>query len=863
MLTESYRTVDLPDRRVVRYSNGLTAILARHDAAPTAAVRVYVRGGSALEGVHSGAGLSHLFEHLVTCDGAGPYSEGELMQLADELGGLVNAYTTTDHICYHANVAAEGTVASLNLLAQYVVAPRLSREVFDRELGVVQRELERDRDDPETQLEELVQELLYEGRPHAAPVIGYRDRLVTLTHADLVAHHQRVHTGENVIVVVAGDIGIDAISSAIAASFSGLSRGLRIDECLDDPAALVAPRRVTRRMDVESASITIAFPTVRERDIDDVPLDLLAAILFDGDDARLVKRLRWDEERVYDIGGAHDSASFARGSLQITAQCDVEDIERVESAIVDELAKLAKRPVTRRELERARQQTRTTILYHRETAEGYATQLGEDFLATGDIAYCEAYLARVAAVTTNEVAAAAQRHLIDRPYVSARIVPRTDTLAPSHIQTDPAAATFRKELTDEGLTLLARSLPHSAFVAVSINLLGGVVAESPEHSGAFHALASIWTRGSAQLTANELAAAFAERGASIRATTGLNQFGLSFIALAEDFEKLWPLFVDTLLSPSLSQAEWKKARRAILDSIARQDESWHSELVRFAREQFFTDSPYRQQRFGTRESIGAVTAKSLRTVYDRFVHPGNAVLSVAGQIDIDCVIARIRNDLGQWSLPGGRWQPAKPDEVHTGRDRVFVKESSGDREVAGVFIGYPGLSYADRVDRAAVTVFDTMLAGYSLASGRLYHALRGSDNDLAYEVAGIGFSGLLPGYIAYTSGCEPARVNEVSRVMRAQIEAIRTGAFDEAEVGRAKAMIRAGELDQLQSAAEIAVRTSVDEVLGLGADDWKVFLDEVDAASIDSVRQAAGRYLNHPTIVVTTPTPDNVRIEVD
>lgn len=862
MLTESYRLRDTADQRVVRFSNGLTAILARHDAAPTAAVRIYVRGGSVFEGALTGTGLSHLFEHLITCDGAGKYSESDLLELADDLGGLVNAYTTMDHICYHANVAAAQAGDALEMLGQYVVAPHLSRAVFDRELGVVQRELERDRDDPETQLEELVQGLLYEGHPHAAPVIGYRERLVTLTHEDLLRRHGAVHAGENLVVVIAGEIDIDAVSERISTLFAQTPRGVRVDVPLEDPMPLVAIRRVTRAMEVESASITMAFPTVRERHVDDVPLDLLSSIMLDGDDARLVKRLRWDEQLVYDIGGTHDSAPYAPGSFQVSAQCDADKLECAEAAVLEELAALETRIVSSRELERAKRQALSTILYHRETAEGYATQLGEDYLAAGDIAYCEAYLERVRSVTVDEITAAARRYLIGRPFVSGRIVPRDLVAAENRDVATQAPAGVVRAQSDGGLTLLARFLPNSAFVAVSINFIGGVVAENDETSGLFHALGSVWTRGTEEHSADALSAAFAECGAALRSTSGLNQFGLSFVSLVEDFDRLWPLFVEALRSPALSAEEWNKARPPILDAIARLDESWHNELVRFARGQFFATSPYRLDRIGNERSVTAFDALQLRGAYERFVRPANAVLCVAGGVEADSVLERVRRDLANWTGEGERWRSSSKAVATAKGDRLFVKQSSGDREVAGVFIGFPGLSFAGRGERAALTIADTILAGYSLASGRLYQALRSGDNDLAYEVSGIGFAGLLPGYIAYSAGCEPSRVGEVHRVMRDQIDAVCRGAFDADEVARAKAMIRSGELDQLQSAAEIAVRMSVDEVLGLGAEDWRDFLEEVDAATIEQVREAAARYLRHALVAVTTPEPGTVNLSI-
>ena len=79
--------VDSAGRRVIVFSNGLTAILQRHSVLPVAAVRVYVRGGSAMEGPWTGTGISHLLEHVLTGDGTTRHSEAQLLALGDSVGG--------------------------------------------------------------------------------------------------------------------------------------------------------------------------------------------------------------------------------------------------------------------------------------------------------------------------------------------------------------------------------------------------------------------------------------------------------------------------------------------------------------------------------------------------------------------------------------------------------------------------------------------------------------------------------------------------------------------------------------------------------------------------------------------------------
>src|SRR5690349_13933188 len=46
-------------------SNGLTILVQENHASPVVAVRFYVRTGSLYEGKYVGAGISHLFEHVL------------------------------------------------------------------------------------------------------------------------------------------------------------------------------------------------------------------------------------------------------------------------------------------------------------------------------------------------------------------------------------------------------------------------------------------------------------------------------------------------------------------------------------------------------------------------------------------------------------------------------------------------------------------------------------------------------------------------------------------------------------------------------------------------------------------------------
>ena len=862
-IRESYRLIDEADRRVSVFSNGLTAIVSRHDAAPLAAVRVYVRGGSVFEGRWTGTGISHLLEHVVTGDGTASHTERELLELGDAIGGMVNAYTSVDHICHHVVTAREHCATAIEMFADYVVRPLLSPAIFERELGVVQRELERDRDDPDTQLEEMLHELLYRGHPMQYPVIGHREGLMTLTHQDLVEYNRRVQTPENVAVVVVGDVEIPQVMECIGRAFRGFQRGPRFEFRLPEPAPVVAPIRAVQTRQVEAASLTVAWLTVCEADRDDTALDLLSSILLEGDHARLVRSLRWDGGLVHDIAGTHDSSWHTPGAFQVSARCDADRRDAVVDGVLQVIGGLDQQPISDSELARAKTQNLTALLFQRETAEGLAALFGEDFLATGNADYSAAYERRIREATAGDLMRAAKQYLRPNSFALAAVVPKGRAAQRPTCMTAHRPERPVEWQLSNGLTCLLRPMHSSSFTAVNLCFPGGLLAEGSEDNGVFNLMAQCLIRGTKDCSGDEIAERFASQGSHLRSIAGLNQVNCGFAVPSGDLESLVEIMADVLAKPAFDSEELGKIKPAVCDAIARFDEDWQVELMRFARRCFFEFSPYRMSRLGTIESVTAMTADTLRSRHRRYICAANGVLAITGDIEPDRARAILERYFG--GMPRGE-RAAKPDierEPARESDRLFVKRAADDREVAGLFIGFRGLSLADRQHRAAIVVFETMLAGYSLSGGRLYSALRGGDRDMVYEVSGESLIGVLPGYIAFIAGCEPDRVNDVYRIIRREIDEVRAGRFDEAELERARNMVAAGELDILQTTTDFAVRMSVDAALGLSAWDWEAFLQEVRGVRHDDLIAAADAYLTASTIIVVTPEPESVELGLE
>src|SRR5215467_7621335 len=186
--------------------NGLTVLIEENHANPVVSVEVFVRTGSMYEQEYLGSGISHFFEHLIHGGTTSTRSAAESRRLLEAIGNNTNAYTTLDHTAYYINTTAEHWRTALELLADWMFHSRLTPAEFEREKGVVQRELEQDLDNPEQMLAQTAMETRFQVHPIRYPVIGYKELVQKVARDDLVTYYQRMYTPNNMLLVVVGDV---------------------------------------------------------------------------------------------------------------------------------------------------------------------------------------------------------------------------------------------------------------------------------------------------------------------------------------------------------------------------------------------------------------------------------------------------------------------------------------------------------------------------------------------------------------------------------------------------------------------------------------------------------------------------------
>ncbi len=853
--------VDRPDERVAVLSNGLTLILKAHRTAPVVAVRMYCKTGSIYEQEYAGAGISHLFEHLLHGGATTTRSEAESERILAQIGQNTNAFTSYATTCYFINTSRENLQAAVNLLGDWITRPAFPEEAFKREWGVVQRELERDVDDPDRQLHYTMMETMYLRHPLRFPVIGHKQAVQSLTKSDIVAYYHRMYVPDNVIVSIAGDLDLNVATGIVAKEFASFERRPVRTITLPEEPEMTTPRSAVRRMNTQAAMLRLAWPTIRLTDPDLYALDLLSFVLTQGESARLSRTLVREQQLAYSIDSYSWTPDYARGLFVLSARLDPKNVEPVTAAVWTEIRRLQAELVSDEELSQAKRQKVAEHVFARQTAEQIAGAMAEDFIATGDVHFSDNYVARIQEVSPEQVREAARRYLRPERTGTIAVLPRGEA-AP---ETQPLAERTqppRKITLDNGLRVVLRRDPSAALVSMQMYCLGGLICEDPARNGISNLVGELLLRGTKTRSAEQIARFFDSRGAVVEGGSGINTFFVRCEILREDFDEAIEVFADVVQNPAFAPDELERIRPRILDAISRIDESWRTELDAYFRGRFFTHSPYRMLSIGSAEPVRRLSPADLAAFFQRYMVGPNVVVAVFGDIDEARAEQAVRNLFAGLPSKMSAPRPTIPPEPAIEADTLYIKKAPPDRRAAGLYVGFRGMDVANTRDRYPMAVLDTIMSGYMYPGGWLFAALRGGDRDLVYEVHALNMVGVEPGYFGMYAACQPERVNEVYRIMVEKIERARAGRFDDAELKQAKAVILATNLLQSRTNAERATQSATDELYGLGFDHRERYASLIESVTLEDVQRVARQYLTKAIVTVVTPDPDAVRIGI-
>jgi len=840
----------VPIHRVL--PNGAQIVVEENHAAPVAAVRFYVGVGSVYEGEYLGAGISHLVEHC--CDrGTAQRSAEEIDQAQAAMGGYVNAYTTYDHTCYHVTTSAQQVDTAIDLLGDYVLGATFPKQEVDNQIKVITREIARVDDDPQRAAFELFNQTMFRRHPQRYRVIGYPARFNELTREDVVKFHRAYYTPDNLVAVAVGDFDADKIADRLEAVLSRYRRHPGPPLVLPDEAAPATVRRASRQREgLQRAHLVLGWRTVDLFHPDLYALDVLAYVLGHGDSARLPRLLREELGLVDTVNVWSDTPAYGAGTFVISATLDPANLAKVEQKILQVTKGLTKKLVGEEELQRAKRQKEAVFVYAQETAAGRAGILGTDLLLTGDIGFSDKYLDGIRAVTAEQVREVACKYLLPDRYVVTSLVPAAKETESATVgkQRSPAPRA-KKYVLDNGLTVLIRAEPGATAVHIATATRAGLRYEDEQTNGITRLMARMLLRGTEQRSRSEIMEAVDSLGADLEAYSGRNSFGLTARCLPEDCLEILAVVADCLQNPTFPEEEFSRLQQLTLAQLGARREDIDNVAEKLLRATLFQHHPYRFSELGTPDSIQWLTAEQVKEFYHKVCGPSSTVLMIQGNVDRTKLRQAVQNEFGKWGQQE-LFSPEITDEPPLTERRSKTVER--DQNQAIIYYGFLGPQVDDEY-RYIRDVLTALLTGMGTPTGRLHDVLRGKG--LVYATYAYEMAGLDPGYYAIYAATAPEKIDEVREIIEDNVTRLGTELVDNEELTRAKNACVSNQQISLADPGRRAQLQALDELYGMGYDNYRNYQERIEAVTAQQVRDYAHQLLDLQACAVVITRPES------
>ena len=827
--------------------NGLTIIVQQDHSAPVASVQAWCATGSIDEDQHLGAGLSHILEHMLF-KGTSTRSTNEIAQKIQDVGGYINAYTSFDRTVFWIDVPKDGVGTALDVLADAMMNSTLPPAEYQKEQEVIRREFAMGMDDPDRMASLLMFSTAYQRHPYRFPVIGELEIYNQLTQEQVMQYYKTRYVPNNLTFVVVGDVDAEKVRQQLAELFKPYpEKSLKPMFIPEEPPQL-GRREVHQEFATELTHLAMAWhiPGVTSPDVP--ALDLLSTILGDGRSSRLYRRVREEAGLAFSIS-AFSYTPGDPGLFGIDATVDAKKRDAAEQLalrIVDEVKQAG---VAADELDKAKKITLSHHLGALTTMRGQASDIGSNWLLTRDLNFSRQYLDAIQTVTLDDVKRVAAKYLTENNLTVVSLNPKGSLAGKTEAAKAPAAGEIQKFDLANGLRLLVREDPRLPLVGMGAVFRGGLLAETPQTNGITRLMAKVLLKGTKTRTAEQIANQIEAVGGSISSDAGNNSFSVSVDVMNPDVKLGLDLLSDVLLNATFPEKAVAREKEIQIASIQQEEEQLTTVARNIMRQALFPQHPYALRSNGSVESVQRLTQKDLADFRDRYVVAKNGVIYVFGAVKAAEVKQLVEQTLGKMNSGALALTDAKPS-VPLGKSEIV--ESRKDKAQGVIMVGFRGASLSSP-DRYALELIDE--ASSDLGS-RFFVRIR-EQMGLAYYVGASEMQGLVPGLFAFYLGTDPQKIEPVKTALLDEIKKLAHDGLTPEELARAKKKLIGQQEIANQSNDAFGYHCALDELYGLGFNYYKSLEHEVNAVTLEDIKQVAAKYFRDtPYVLATVRPPD-------
>ena len=379
--------------------NGIKVVLEEIRYVRSISFGIWVKNGTRNERPEQN-GISHYIEHMMF-KGTEHRSARQIAEEMDAVGGQINAYTTKEYTCYHTRVLDKHMEQALDVMSDMLLCPAFLQEEVEKERNVIMEEIDMYDDAPEELVHDCLQDDIWRNSSLGMPILGTKQTIGTFTAETIRQYYENNYHTNNIVLSVAGNFQSEDMM-ALLNRYLGQWQSKGIYKPYQTKAEYHVSR-IQKNKDVEQLHTCIAFRGLEREHPLKYALSVFNTIFGGGMSSHLFQKIREEQGLTYAIY-SYTTAFADTGLFCIYASMNPNQAQRVYQGIGKEIKNLQKQGVTEKALHVTKEQMISNFIIGSESTLNRMTSAGAALLLRDDVQTIEAVIAKIEAVTLEDMA---------------------------------------------------------------------------------------------------------------------------------------------------------------------------------------------------------------------------------------------------------------------------------------------------------------------------------------------------------------------------------------------------------------------------------------------------------------------------
>lgn len=632
--------------------NGLTLLVHEDHKAPIVAVNVWYHVGSKNE-KEGKSGFAHLFEHLMF-NGSENYNKDYFLAL-EKIGGTdLNGTTNSDRTNYFQNVPVAALDQLLFLESDRMghLLGALDQAKLDEQRGVVQNEKRQGENQPYGKQWDLLTKAMYpKGHPYSWTVIGEMEDLNAASLSDVKEWFKSYYGSANTVISIVGDINPQEVYKKVVKYFGDIPSGptvmrqeINIPEKVNDSYQVYQDR-------VSESRVLFAWNSPEFGSREDLQFDLIASILGNGKNARLYKKLVYEDQTASSIASYQSSSEIASNFI---VQANVKsggNVEDVQAELLHQVQEFIENGPTENELKRVKASFFSSFIKGLERIGGFGGI--SDILASnqtyhGNAAYYKDQLKFVEEATIADLQATAKKWLtrgkhilICNPFpkytVDVSTVDRSKLPELGIAKKSEFPKVQRSKLSN-GLNIVLAERKGISTTVLQMMFNAGYKTDIKSKPGVASLAMNLLDEGTKEMSSLEINEKLQLLGANLYTGSDPDISSVTLNTLKPSLDASLQIFANVVMNPAFPEKELNRLRKEQIGNIKSEKMQPFGMVLRSMNKYFYGEGhPYSNPFTGSgyEDTVASITNDDIANFYNSWIHPNNATIIVTGDISMD------------------------------------------------------------------------------------------------------------------------------------------------------------------------------------------------------------------------------------